>query len=103
MFKFVKKGAFMLLVASLVMGVTSCKDDDPDYENVTPPVVEVAPSQITGVVSAMNGDAIKGATVKATTGGKDVTATIGGKLLYPESSLYEVLKKNYRDFRRFRK
>lgn len=29
--------------------------------------------------------------------------TIGGKLLYPESGLYEVLKKNYRDFRRFRK
>lgn len=28
---------------------------------------------------------------------------IGGKLLYPESGLYEVLKKNYRDFRRFRK
>ena len=28
--------------------------------------------------------------------------TIGGKLLYPESGLYEVLKKNYRDFRRFR-
>ena len=27
MFKFLKKGAFMLLVASLVMGVTSCKDD----------------------------------------------------------------------------
>ena len=29
--------------------------------------------------------------------------TIGGKLLYPESALYEVLKKNYRDFRRLRK
>ena len=29
--------------------------------------------------------------------------TIGGKLLYPESGLYEVLRKNYRDFRRFRK
>ena len=29
--------------------------------------------------------------------------TIGGKILYPESGLYEVLKKNYRDFRRFRK
>lgn len=29
--------------------------------------------------------------------------TIGGKLLYPESRLYEVLRKNYRDFRRFRK
>ena len=24
--------------------------------------------------------------------------TIGGKILYPESGLYEVLKKNYRDF-----
>ncbi|MRX94960.1 MULTISPECIES: helix-turn-helix domain-containing protein [Bacteroidales] len=29
--------------------------------------------------------------------------SIGGKLLYPESKLYEVLSKNYRDFRRFRK
>ena len=29
--------------------------------------------------------------------------TIGGKLLYPESALYEVLKRNYREFRRFRK
>ena len=25
----------------------------------------------------------------------------GGKLLYPESGLYEVLKKNYKDFRRY--
>ncbi len=29
--------------------------------------------------------------------------SIGGTLLYPESGLYEVLKKNYRDFRRFMK
>lgn len=29
--------------------------------------------------------------------------TISGTLLYPESGLYEVLKKNYRDFRRFMK
>ena len=65
----------MLLVASLAMGVASCDDDDPDYENVIPPVIEIAPSQITGVVTAMNGNAIKGATIKATTGGKDVTAT----------------------------
>lgn len=27
---------------------------------------------------------------------------IGEKLLYPESGLYEVLRKNYRDFRRFK-
>ena len=31
-----------------------------------------------------------------------ITAT-GGKLLYPESGLYEVLKKNYKDFRRYLK
>ena len=29
-----------------------------------------------------------------------VTAA-GGKLLYPESGLYEVLKKNYKDFRKY--
>lgn len=75
MYNFVKKGAFLLLVVSLAMGVTSCKDDDPDYENVTPPVVEAAPSQITGVVTAMNGDAIAGATVKATAGSTNLTAT----------------------------
>ena len=28
---------------------------------------------------------------------------VGGKLLYPESALYEVLKKNYKDFRRYLK
>lgn len=29
--------------------------------------------------------------------------SVGGKLLYPESGLYEVLKKNYKDFRRYLK
>lgn len=75
MFKFVKKGAFMLLAASLVMGVTSCKDDDPDFENVTPPEVEVAPAQISGVVTSMDGTAVSGATVKAAISGKEVSAT----------------------------
>ena len=75
MFKFLKKGAFMLLVASLVMGVTSCKDDDPDFENVTPPEVEVAPAQISGVVTSMDGTAVSGATVKAAISGKEVSAT----------------------------
>lgn len=27
--KFVKKGAFMLLVAFLALGMANCKDDDP--------------------------------------------------------------------------
>ena len=37
MYNFMKKGAFMLLVACLAMGMASCSDDDPDYSNVTPP------------------------------------------------------------------
>lgn len=36
MYNFMKKGAFMLLVACLAMGMASCSDDDPDYSNVTP-------------------------------------------------------------------
>lgn len=27
--------------------------------------------------------------------------TIGGKILYPESVLYETLRKNYRNYRRY--
>lgn len=42
MFEFVKKRAFMLFVASLAMGMAGCSDDDPDYDNVTPPQVAVA-------------------------------------------------------------
>ena len=29
--------------------------------------------------------------------------TLGGKILYPESGIFEVLKKNYRDFRPWNK
>lgn len=29
MFKFVKRGAFLLFVASLAMGMAGCSDDDP--------------------------------------------------------------------------
>ena len=48
--KFVKKGAFMLLVAFLAVGMANCKDDDPDYGNVTPPEVPVTNS-ISGVIT----------------------------------------------------
>lgn len=41
MYNFVRRGAYMLLIAGLTMGVAGCSDDDPDYDNVTPPVVEV--------------------------------------------------------------
>ena len=52
MYNFMKKGAFMLLVACLAMGMASCSDDDPDYRNVTPPPVAVKQSiggRVTGV------------------------------------------------------
>ena len=55
----------MLFVAALTMGVASCSDDDPDLSNVTPPVVQEMPAQITGKVSAISGDGISGAIVKA--------------------------------------
>ena len=60
--KFVKKGVFMLLVAFLAVGMANCKDDDPDYENVTPPEVPVTNS-ISGVITGVSGEGINGATV----------------------------------------
>lgn len=63
MYNFVKKGAFMLLVASLAVGMTNCSDDDSDYENVTPPEVTVAPNTLTGVITSISGEAVAGATV----------------------------------------
>lgn len=87
-----KRGAYMLLVACLFAGMVGCSDDDPDYENVQPPVVEVAASHISGVVSAMSGDAIQGATVKATADGKTLTATTDSEGVY---TLDEVVKGTY--------
>lgn len=57
MYEFVKKGAFMLLVASLAMGMASCDDDDPDYSDVTPPEVAVAHS-ISGRVTGIDGEGL---------------------------------------------
>lgn len=57
MYRFVKKGAFMLLVAGLAIGVASCSDDDPDYSNVTPPTVAVTHS-ISGRVTGINGEGL---------------------------------------------
>lgn len=57
MYEFVKKGAFMLLVASLAMSMASCDDDDPDYSDVTPPEVAVAHS-ISGRVTGIDGEGL---------------------------------------------
>ena len=57
MYEFVKKGAFMLLVVSLAMGMASCGDDDPDYSDVTPPEVAVTHS-ISGRVTGIDGEGL---------------------------------------------
>lgn len=72
---FVKKGAYMLFVASLAVGLVACGDDDPDFNHVTPPTVAVATSQISGLVSTMSGEALSGATINATAGSQKLTAT----------------------------
>ncbi len=61
--KFFKMGAYGLLSMALATGFSSCHDDDPDYDDVTPPTVAVAPNTVSGVISAMSGTPVSGATV----------------------------------------
>lgn len=58
-----KKGAYMLLVACLSTGFVGCSDDDPNYDNVTPPAVVVAPNTLTGVITDNQGNPLVGAKV----------------------------------------
>ena len=69
----------MLLIAGLTMGATGCSDDDPDYENVTPPVVEVASNTLTGVITSLNGEGVSGAKVLL---GADNSATTDANGVY---------------------
>lgn len=77
MYNFVKRGVYMLLIAGLTMGATGCSDDDPDYENVTPPVVEVASNTLTGVITSLNGEGISGAKVSLGEGNSATTDANG--------------------------
>lgn len=79
MYNFVKRGVYMLLIAGLTMGATGCSDDDPDYENVTPPVVEVASNTLTGVITSLNGEGVSGAKVLL---GADNSATTDANGVY---------------------
>ena len=80
MYNFMKKGAFMLLVACLAMGMASCSDDDPDYSNVTPPTVAVTHS-ISGRVTGVDGEGIS-ATVSM--GGTSVTTKADGTFVFED-------------------
>lgn len=60
--EYFKSGALALLAAALTVSVSSCHDDDPDYDNVTPPT-EAQVHVISGSVASINGTGISGATV----------------------------------------
>lgn len=63
----------MLLGVALTFGMSSCCDEDPDYGNVTPPVVADV-HNISGSIAGIDGLGISGATV--TMGGTaNATAT----------------------------
>ena len=76
--KFKEYGVYALLGMTLTLGVTSCGSDDPKYDDVEPPVV-VVKNSISGMVTAMSGEAIQGATVtmdtQTVTTGSDGTFT----------------------------
>lgn len=77
MYNFVRRGAYMLLIAGLTMGVAGCSDDDPDYDHVTPPVVEVASNTLTGVITSLSGEGISGAKVSLGEGNSATTDANG--------------------------
>lgn len=81
MYNLIKKGVFTLLVASLSGGMASCGDDDPDYENVTPPEVAVAPNTLSGVITSISGDPVADATVTLS-GTASATAKSDAKGIY---------------------
>lgn len=82
--KVMKWSAWMLMGGLLTLGLPGCGDDDdpikdPSYEDVVPdaPAVTISTHGISGVVSAISGDPISGATVTASASGKTFTATTG--------------------------
>lgn len=77
-----RAGAYMLLCVALATGFVSCSDDDPDYSNVTPPTVEIAPNTISGVISSISGSPISGATVSLDN--STVTTDANGVYLFSE-------------------
>lgn len=68
----------VLIGASLLLGLAfmTCHSDDPNYGDVQPPTVEVAPNTLSGVVTTIKGQPINGATV--TVGNKMATTNSDG-------------------------
>lgn len=78
---FWKCGAYLALAMSLTCGMVGCSDDDPNYDDVTPPVVPVAPNSVSGVVTSIRGEVISGATVTLS-GTASATATTDASGVY---------------------
>lgn len=55
--KLAKLGMFTFLGVALATGFVGCSDDDPNYDNVTPPAVEASHS-ISGRVTGMDGNGL---------------------------------------------
>ncbi len=80
--KCIKLGACARLGMALSFGATSCGDDDPDYNNVTPPTVSASYS-ISGRVTGINGEALS-ATVSMN--GTSVTTQSDGTFVFEKVS-----------------
>ncbi len=79
--KFFRKGAFLFLTMSIFGAVaTGCSDDDQTI--APPPEVEIPAAQITGIVTAISGDAIANAEVTAVLGNLTLTAKTNNEGIY---------------------
>lgn len=87
--KFMNFGVLTLLGMALTFGMTSCSDDDPDYSNVTPPTVELAKANISGMVTTIGGKPIAGAEVTAKLGNTTLSATTNADGEYTLEGLAE--------------
>lgn len=87
--KFMNFGVLTLLGMALTFGMTSCSDDDPDYSNVTPPTVELAKANISGMVTTIGGKPIAGAEVTAKLGSTTLSATTNADGEYTLEGLAE--------------
>lgn len=61
-----KWGMLSAFSVSMLLGGAACGSDDPDYSDVTPPVVASVASTVGGIVSDKSGEVIAGATVTMT-------------------------------------
>jgi mannose/fructose/N-acetylgalactosamine-specific phosphotransferase system component IIB len=82
--KYVKWGAFGLLSVALATSMVACDDDDENdkLDNVTPPEVVVETYTVSGVISAISGEAIEGAQVTLAGLNETKTATTNENGVY---------------------